>query len=307
MKNITSKQFQILTDINLVWDFMVDNYGRNFTNGVAAPFFEYAITSSWMNPLYTYLDRIWLDGDKVVGFIFTESTPTDIFFNVRPGYEEDIVCDMMDYAQTYMPNWGNNQQFMLFSGQEFLMKEAEKRGFTKVYEDEDFIFDFQNVLDYKLPDGFHFVSPENVDIVKLTECCWKGFNHEQDKGPFVKWEEKNPGTVWNPHVAYHGNMRSMMAPSPHATPEYNLIIENKAGEYVCFSGMWWVPQNQLAYMEPLCTVPEYRHMGLAAAALSEHYRRMKKLGATHMTGGSNPFYKKLGYGPGIQWNHYKSL
>ena len=45
------------------------------------------------------------------------------------------------------------------------------------------------------------------------------------------------------------------------------------------------------YMEPLCTIPEYRHMGLAAAALSENYHRMKALGAIHMTGGSNPFYK----------------
>ena len=48
-------------------------------------------------------------------------------------------------------------------------------------------------------------------------------------------------------------------------------MENEAGEYVCYAGLWWVPENKLAYMEPLCTVPEYRHMGLASAALSEIY------------------------------------
>ncbi|WP_277408276.1 hypothetical protein [Lacrimispora xylanisolvens] len=37
-RNIKIKQFQILTDINLIWNFMVEIYGRNFTNGVAAPF-----------------------------------------------------------------------------------------------------------------------------------------------------------------------------------------------------------------------------------------------------------------------------
>lgn len=37
MRNITTKQFQILTDINLVWDFLVDIYEKG--NGVAAPFF----------------------------------------------------------------------------------------------------------------------------------------------------------------------------------------------------------------------------------------------------------------------------
>lgn len=54
-------------------------------------------------------------------------------------------------------------------------------------------------------------------------------------------------------------------------------------------------------MEPLCTVPEYRRKGLAAAALAELYRRMKPLGATHMTGGDNPFYKAIGYQSCISW------
>ena len=54
-------------------------------------------------------------------------------------------------------------------------------------------------------------------------------------------------------------------------------------------------------MEPLCTVPDHRKKGLAAAALSEMYRRTKTLGATHMTGGGNPFYDKIGYKPAVEW------
>jgi predicted GNAT family acetyltransferase len=69
--------------------------------------------------------------------------------------------------------------------------------------------------------------------------------------------------------------------------------------------MWWTPQNHLAYMEPLCTVPDYRHKGLAAAALSELYRKMKQCGATHITGGSNPFYARIGFKPMIQWTFWK--
>mgnify|MGYP003303238733 FL=1 len=59
--------------------------------------------------------------------------------------------------------------------------------------------------------------------------------------------------------------------------------------------MWWVPENGLAYMEPLCTIPEYQHKGLAAAALTEHYRRFKKMGGKLLTGGGSEFYKKIGY------------
>jgi predicted N-acetyltransferase YhbS len=59
--------------------------------------------------------------------------------------------------------------------------------------------------------------------------------------------------------------------------------------------MWWVPENKLAYMEPLGTVPSHQRKGLAAAALSRHDQVMRKLGAEIMTGGGNLFYKKIGY------------
>ena len=56
--NIKTKQFQILTDINLVWNFMTDIYDPYFANGVAAPFFEYALTSKWMDKEYLHLNRL---------------------------------------------------------------------------------------------------------------------------------------------------------------------------------------------------------------------------------------------------------
>ena len=41
--SITTKQFQKETDLNPVWDFMVEIYDREKGGGVAAPFFEYAL------------------------------------------------------------------------------------------------------------------------------------------------------------------------------------------------------------------------------------------------------------------------
>ena len=108
-----------------------------------------------------------------------------------------------------------------------------------------------------------------------------------------------------PQKSYKGVLSALMAPSPHSTGQYDVIIADEEGEYACYSGMWWVPQNRLAYMEPLCTIPRYRGMGLASAALSKHYSTLKPLGATHMTGGCSPFYEKIGYGKGIHWYCWK--
>lgn len=291
MKNITTKQFQLLTDNQIVWDLLVQNHEEN---AVGAPFFEYALTSTWMDKTFLYLDRLWFDGEKAVGFVFYEAPCTDIYFSLSRGYEE-LADEMVEYAEKYMPGSEEEKTLIFCSAQKALIAAAEKRGYKQCCVNEEYVIDFAKAeLNVPLPEGFHFVKPEEVDSVKLAACMWKGFDHE-DKGPFENWEDENPGTDWNPQKAYQGIISDVMAPPPHSTYEYNVIIADDKGEYVCFSGMWWVPENKLAYMEPLCTIPEYRHKGLAAAALSEHYRRMKELGAEVMTGGGNDFYRQIGY------------
>ncbi len=291
MKNIRTKQFHLLSDNQIVWDLLVQNYEEN---GIKAPFFEYALTSTWLDKRYLYLNKLWFDGDKAVGFVFYEKPCTHIYFSLSHGYEE-LADEMIEYAEKFMPGNDEEKTFMFNPCQKALMEAAKRRGYQQKYVNEENVIDFEVAeLNYSLPEGFHFVEPDEVDPVKLAMCTWKGFNHE-DKGPFENWEADDSGTDWNPQKAYLGIISDVMAPPPHSTYEYNVIIANEKEEYVCFSGMWWVPENNLAYMEPLCTIPEYRHRGLAAAALTQHYRRMKKLGAECMTGGGNDFYQKIGY------------
>ena len=301
--SITTKQFQLLTDIGLVWDFLVDVYDRENCRGMAAPFFEHAITASWMDSSYSYLDRFWFDGDKIVAFVYYEAPLTDIYFNVRKGYEY-LADELVEYAVKHMPDFGGEQQLILFDGQEYLKEAAVKHGFKMVYEFNDHIFDFSNELNYELPSGYHFVEPADIDILKLSKLCWYGFGHGEKSG-FADWDKQDDSLEWTPAKSHKDVVGSFLAPSPHSTPELNIVIADSNEEYVCFSGMLWVPENHLAYMEPLCTSPEHRRKGLAASALTKHYRRMKALGATHMTGGEDPFYEKIGYGKGLHWTFWK--
>ena len=302
---ITTKQFQLLTDINLVWDFLVDIYDRENGSGMPAPFFEHAIRASWMDASYSHLDRLWFDGDKVVAFVYYEAPVTDIYFAVRKGYEH-LADELIDYAVTTMPSFDGNQQFVLFNGQEFLKEAAAKRGYGMVFEYESRVFDFENELNYELPDGYHFVESSDIDVLKLSRLCWYGFDHG-DRQVFTDWDKYDDSNDWTPAKSHKDCVSEFMAPSPHSTHEYDVVIADENGEYVCFAGMWWIPQNKLAYMEPLCTSPEHRRRGLAAAALTEHYRKMKALGATHMSGGEDPFYEKIGYGNGYHFSFWKKV
>lgn len=304
MGPIRTRQFQPLTDNQTVWQLLVDNYAPRCAEGMAAPFFEYALTSSWMDKRYVYLDRLWFDGDRAVGFVFYESPVSRQLFSLRRGYEA-LAEEMIAYADERMPGGPGEKELVLFPGQTALIDAARARGYFFDHEEQDMMLDFdRGALDYPLPEGFHFVPPEEVDAVRLARCTWYGFGHGEG-APFENWDAEEPDTPWSPQKAYRGILGSMMAPPPHATYEHNVIIADEAGEYACFSGMWWVPENRLAYMEPLCTAPGYRRRGLAAAALTRHYQRMKALGARWMTGGGNEFYRRIGYNDAVRWLYWK--
>ena len=217
---ITTKQFQKFTDLDLVWNFLVDIYEYKKDNGVAAPFFEHAIKASWMDSSYSFLDRLWFDEDKVVAFVFYEAPITDIYFSVRPGYEY-LADEIVDYAITTMPDFEGEQQFVLFGGQDYLKEAAAKRGFKQVCEYESRIFDFANELNYELPEGYHFVEPENVDAVKLSKLCWYGFGHGE-RGEFVDYDKYDDSLEWTPAKSHKDIMGDIMAPSLHSTHEYDV-------------------------------------------------------------------------------------
>ncbi len=303
---ITTKQFQILTDISTVWELMTQSYEPLFANGVAAPFFEYALTSSWLDKRYLYLNRLWYDGDRAAGFVFYENPVTSVYFILRRGYE-CLADEMVRYAAEKMPGSTDGKELIFFSGQKALIEAAERYGFAEAYTDTDMHIDLMGKIpEYPLPGGYHYVGPLNVDPVKFTRMMWYGFGNDEEAGEFVNWDSDNVSGEWSPAVSYQGVLSSITAPPPHSTYGYNLLLADENEEYVCFSGMWWVPGNRLAYMEPLCTVPEHRRRGLAAALISEHCRRMKALGAEYMTGGGNEFYRKIGYDCEVRWHHYRS-
>lgn len=290
-KSITQRPFRILADCERIYQFLLEIYERDWRNGVPAPFFEYAYASFsyWMDISYSYKNQIWECDGEIVAFCFYENPVTDIYFCLKPGHEE-LALEMVTYADGNMVTNEEDIRFVLFGGQDALMNAAQQLGYGLKSEHWDMQYNFENELYYPLPEGFHFINPQNLDISKVGECCWKGFDHEQSEGP------------WNHQHEQHNYLLST---APHATPELGVVIADESGEYVCYAGMWWTPKNHLAYMEPLCTIPEYRHKGLAAAALSEMYRRTKALGATHMTGGANRFYQKVGYQNAVKWTFWK--
>lgn len=290
---ITSRPYRYLVDFPLIRQFLIEIYEKDWRNGVPAPFVEYAFCATWMDHNFLHRNTVWFDGDRIVAFAFAEGDVTEAFFALRPGYEF-LAAEMIEKCETYMVHKDDRVKIVLFGGQTALIDAAKEKGYTMTDTHQDLVYDFESepALNYELPEGYRFEEPGSLDAKKTLICYWKGFGHEEEEGA---WPEENINDAY------------LLSTAPHYTsPEYGVAVIAPDGSYACCAGMWWTPENHLAYMEPLATVPEHRKKGLAAAALTELYRRVKPLGATHMTGGADIFYHKLGvYKPTIIWTNWE--
>ena len=93
-----------------------------------------------------------------------------------------------------------------------------------------------------------------------------------------------------------------MLSAPHLNPLLHVIAKNKCGEYVAYCGLWYNEKTDYVYIEPVCTIPEYRNKGIARMVLIEALKRAYDLGAKKSyVISDSAFYKSLGF---KQHSHY---
>lgn len=281
MRNIVKRPYREMCDFNKVYNFMVKNFTPDCKNGCFPPFFEYSLATPWSDNSQNHRFAIWEKDDEIVAFCWYESGIGEAFFNLTDEYNF-LIPEMMDYAEQRLSDDKGKTKLKIYDGQQAVLKEALDRGYQISWREKTGIIDFNETkLNASLPKGYLFETAQEYNAEKLDEMTWRGFDNEGE-----------------PEIDVESGLHKEAA--PNATPELDVIIKTEAGEYVCYAGMWWVPEIKLAYLEPLCTVPEHRRKGVAKAALSELYRRTALLGARYMSGGTNEFYYKIGYKKGYE-------
>ena len=132
MNSLTTKSFSLLSDHMAVYQFMLDAYSPDYRNGLPAPFWEYALVSSWMDKSYLHRCRMWKDRETIVGFCFHENPVTDVYFTLRPGYEA-LAPEMAAYAAEHMPRLEGRHQLVLMGKQAELIEAAKIDGAGELY------------------------------------------------------------------------------------------------------------------------------------------------------------------------------
>jgi len=130
-----------------------------------------------------------------------------------------------------------------------------------------------------LPAGFEILSmAEGFDAGRRCEAQGLGFDHADP----AEWMT----------VAEYAEVRK----APDYRPELDLAIRAPDGEYASCGILWHDDRNRIAFLEPLCTVPAYRRLGLARELVLEGLRRVASMGATRCyVGSTQEFYRRIGF------------
>lgn len=202
---------------------------------------------------------LWLSSsNELIGMTTYDHYLGEAFYATKKGYEE-LEKEILDYA---INNFSDK------NGLSIAVNDADSdtkhflltQGFVKDANTENILecifegFDFN----YSIPKGIAIknLNPK-TDLYKHQKVLWKGFENE--------------GTMPTDELTI--NKQKRMLSAPHLNSTQHIVAENEEGEYIAYCGCWYSSHTDYAYVEPLCTIPDYRHKGLGRAVLLEALNR----------------------------------
>lgn len=269
-------------DFHRVCDFLI----RINRDGEVTPHYLWA-RWVWQFGPYMAMEHLGniglaLDGDKMVGLATYEGDIGEAYFCADPAYAW-IKPQLMDYAMAHLKADGK-LKITLPDGDLAYQQAAVQRGFIPSNSKTSVGRIDLNGNRYTLPHGYRIISFDDpsFDVDKYYQAIWRGFDNTRERNAC--------------------EMESMINregfDAPHLNPSLRILVVAPNGDYAAHCGMWYLPGDSYAYVEPVFTLPEYRRLGLGKAAVIEGLNRCEKLGATHgYVGSSQQFYYSIGFYP----------
>lgn len=287
--NVKMRKYNHLKDFERVGNFLIETYQSDWKyRNWLQPQWEYMHYHSHLNESELHRIGIWEDSGRIVGVVTYELDGLGyVYFAIHPDYAY-LKSEMLEYAESNLYGklrTGRNGTVAFINDLDDEFKAiAISKGFEKIEEYPEYRYESQFCItdiipEVVLPEGYRIKSlQEDNDLYKVNRVLWRGFDHT--------------GEAPEEYV----ESRKRMQAAPNYRKDLNIVVEAPNGEFVAYCGMWYVPSNRVAYVEPAATDPQYRRMGLGKAAVLEGIRRCADLGATVVIVGSGlKFYEDIGF------------
>ena len=229
--------------------------------------------------------RLWIDGDQIVAVAHPEG-PGDVHLQIRPGYE-NLTDDILAWAESSLPrvDTEGRQHLTTFAldGDEARRQVLATRGFVK---DDWHMVQRWRDLGPPLPEapvaaGYTIrpmVAGDAGDAGALAGLINAAFGHAFRPEAITNFER-----------------------SPSFDADLQMIAVAPDGTVASHTGVTIDASTSLAIVEPVCTHPDHRRLGLATACMASGLIAAADRGASRATVGtghdnaSNNVYQALGF------------
>lgn len=222
------------------------------------------------------------DDGVIVGLATYEGDIGEAYFCIDENYAH-IKQQLVEYALQNLSNNGDLKISLPDRDSEFQHIAIEK-GFIPTTEKSSVAKIDAGKHEYVLPDGYRIMSFDSAefDADRYYNAIWRGFNNQRQRNEIEQASMKKREGFNAPHIDF----------------SLRILVVAPNGDYAAHCGMWYIPQSEYAYVEPVFTLPEYRKMGLGKAAVLEGVSRCHALGAKcAYVLSSQQFYYSIGFYP----------
>jgi len=287
--SITLRSYEKPRHYEKIGHFLIDTYrpGTKHDNWLQ-PRWEYM----HYHPLLEELEEsaltnigVWESDGSIVAVAHFEHALGEVYFQIHPDFTH-LKPEMLEYAEGHLSAEADNgRRYLKVFINDFdteLESIVSGLGYQKIEGVRECWSAFKithpfPVID--LPPGFELKSlQDDNDLSKLDRVVHRGFNHPG---------EPPEGGIQD---------RKRMQSAPNYRKDLNIVVHAPDGSFASYCGMWYEARNRFAYVEPVCTDPDYRRKGVGTAAVLEGIRRCGEEGATvAFVGSEQPFYLEMGF------------
>ena len=266
-------------DYDALIDFLVQlsNEDMNHINWNWARF-EWMIEHSDTDKLFLEKIGLWWEKGNIVGAAIYDMYLGEAFCGTLKTHM-DILPEILDYAYRIFKD-ENGLGIAIRNEDLKAIEKAIDLGFEKVNQTENvMMLGLDNIIPSRIPADIvirEYNPAENPR--EFAWLLWQGFDHGNDQAEFESKDSQKQ------------QLRK------HLDKRLSLSAVDSSGNIVGYVCLWHSPETDYAYVEPVCTIPEFRNMGISKALLTEAFSRANKLGAKKAIVISDmDFYKKLGF------------
>ncbi len=225
---------------------------------------------------------LWITEGRIVGAAVYDQYLGEAFCGVLPSFEE-ILPEIIDYSYENLKD-ENGLGIAVNDQNDYMKLLLDKQGFEQVEQDESLLkIMLENQLKYEIYPEFlmkEVIFPKDEYEYKMV--LWKGFDHGDDVKEF---EQSIANKGLNDDSDY-----------PHRNPLLSLSVLDHTKNHVAHCTCWYDNRTDYVYVEPVCTIPQYRGNGLGKAVVYEELNRCHSLGAKHaFVISDQEFYKNIGF------------